>query len=43
MLVEEYKRLGSVFTVKVLTHNVLFLFSPEVSSHIFKAEEVDRR
>jgi hypothetical protein len=36
MLVEECKRLSSV-----LTHNVTFLFSPEVSSHFFKAEEAD--
>ncbi len=41
MLVEEYKLLGSIFTVKVLTHNVPFLFSPEVCSHFFKAEEAD--
>jgi hypothetical protein len=41
MLVEEYKRLGSVFTVKVLTDSVSFLFSPGVSSHFFEAEETD--
>lgn len=41
MLVEEYKRLGSVFSVKVLTDNVSFLFSPGVSSYFFKAEEAD--
>jgi hypothetical protein len=38
MLVEEYKHLGSVFTVKVLTHKVTFLFSPEVCSQFFKAD-----
>jgi sterol 14-demethylase len=41
MLAEEYARLGSVFTVKVLTRNVTFLVGPEVSAHFFKAQEAD--
>jgi hypothetical protein len=41
MLAEEYPRLGSVFTVKVLTRNVTFLVGPEVSAHFFKAQEAD--
>ncbi len=41
MLGEEYARLGSVFTVKVLTRNVTFLVGPEVSAHFFKAQEAD--
>lgn len=41
MLQEQYERLGSVFTVKVVTRNITFLIGPEVSSHFFKAQEAD--
>ncbi|KAH7296629.1 hypothetical protein KP509_26G031400 [Ceratopteris richardii] len=39
MLREEYPRLGSVFTVKVLHRNITFLLGPEESVHFFKAPE----
>ncbi|KAI5084495.1 hypothetical protein GOP47_0000664 [Adiantum capillus-veneris] len=39
MIREEYPRLGSVFTVKVLNRNITFLLGPEESVHFFKAPE----
>ncbi|CAM6091592.1 unnamed protein product [Calypogeia fissa] len=39
MAQEEYKKLGPVFTCKVLTKNITFLIGPEVCDHIFKAPE----
>lgn len=41
LLREQYGRLGSVFTVKILTRNITFLVGPEVSAHFFKAQESD--
>ncbi|MCO5561099.1 hypothetical protein L7F22_014720 [Adiantum nelumboides] len=41
MIREEYPRLGSVFTVKVLNRNITFLLGPEESVHFFKAPESD--
>ncbi|KAL0365628.1 UNVERIFIED_CONTAM: Sterol 14-demethylase [Sesamum angustifolium] len=41
MLREEYPKLGSVFTLKLLNKNVTFLIGPEVSAHFFKAQESD--
>ncbi|XP_031477701.1 obtusifoliol 14-alpha demethylase-like [Nymphaea colorata] len=41
MIREEYRRLGSVFTVNLLHKKVTFLIGPEVSSHFFKAVETD--
>ncbi|XP_047964262.1 sterol 14-demethylase-like [Salvia hispanica] len=39
MLREEYPKLGSVFTLKLLNKNITFLIGPEVSAHFFKAPE----
>ncbi|KAF8102315.1 hypothetical protein N665_0198s0028 [Sinapis alba] len=39
LLREEYPKLGSVFTVKLLHKNITFLIGPEVSSHFFNAYE----
>ncbi|XP_022891263.1 sterol 14-demethylase-like isoform X1 [Olea europaea var. sylvestris] len=41
MLREEYPKLGSVFTLKLLNKNITFLIGPEVSAHFFKAPESD--
>ncbi|KAJ4968136.1 hypothetical protein NE237_014837 [Protea cynaroides] len=41
MLREEYPKLGSVFTVKLLNKHITFLIGPEVSAHFFKASESD--
>nr|QNS29935.1 cytochrome P450 [Nothapodytes nimmoniana] len=41
MLREEYPKLGSVFTCKLLNKKITFLIGPEVSAHFFKAEESD--
>ncbi|KAI3467820.1 hypothetical protein Pfo_024483 [Paulownia fortunei] len=41
MLREEYPKLGSVFTLKLLNKNITFLIGPEVSPHFFKAPESD--
>ncbi|KAL6526014.1 hypothetical protein OROHE_015538 [Orobanche hederae] len=41
MLSEEYPKLGSVFTLKLLNKNITFLIGPEVSAHFFKAPESD--
>lgn len=41
MIREEYPRLGSVFTVKVLIRNFTFLIGPEESTHFFKAPELE--
>lgn len=41
LLKEEYPKLGSVFTIKLLTKNVTFFIGPEVSQHFFKAPESD--
>ncbi|OQU83546.1 hypothetical protein SORBI_3005G132300 [Sorghum bicolor] len=35
MIQEEYARLGSVFTVGILSRKITFLIGPEVSSHFF--------
>jgi sterol 14alpha-demethylase len=39
MIREEYARLGSVFTVPILTRKITFLIGPEVSAHFFKGNE----
>nr|APU50920.1 obtusifoliol 14-alpha demethylase [Fritillaria cirrhosa] len=41
MIREEYKKLGSVFTVNVLNRRITFFVGPEVSAHFFKAPESD--
>ncbi|CAN6485626.1 unnamed protein product [Victoria cruziana] len=41
MIREEYKKLGSVFTLNLLNKKVTFLIGPEVSAHFFKAVETD--
>ncbi|KAL8060236.1 hypothetical protein ABFX02_02G011800 [Erythranthe guttata] len=41
MLREEYPKLGSVFTLKLVNKNITFLIGPEVSAHFFKAPESD--
>jgi hypothetical protein len=41
LLRQQYKVLGSVFTVKILTRHITFLLGPEVSAHFFKAQEAD--
>ncbi|KAL6545951.1 hypothetical protein OROGR_009825 [Orobanche gracilis] len=41
MLSEEYPKIGSVFTLKLLNKNITFLIGPEVSAHFFKAPESD--
>ncbi|GAV73989.1 p450 domain-containing protein [Cephalotus follicularis] len=41
MLREEYPRLGSVFTLKLINKDITFLIGPEVSAHFFKAPESD--
>ncbi|XP_010929672.1 obtusifoliol 14-alpha demethylase [Elaeis guineensis] len=41
MIREEYKKLGSVFTVNVLNRRITFFIGPEVSAHFFKAPEVE--
>ncbi|XP_078440764.1 CYTOCHROME P450 51G1 [Wolffia australiana] len=38
---EEYPKLGSVFTVKLVNKHITFLIGPEVSAHFFKAPETD--
>ncbi|XP_002982721.2 obtusifoliol 14-alpha demethylase [Selaginella moellendorffii] len=39
MLRQEYQRLGSVFTVNIVTRKITFLIGPDVSSHFYKAQE----
>ncbi|XP_027151335.1 sterol 14-demethylase [Coffea eugenioides] len=41
LLREEYPKLGSVFTLKLLSKNITFFIGPEVSAHFFKAPESD--
>ncbi|KAL6327186.1 hypothetical protein AAG906_015225 [Vitis piasezkii] len=41
MLREEYPKLGSVFTLKLLNKNISFFIGPDVSAHFFKAPESD--
>lgn len=41
MIREEYKKLGSVFTVNVVNWRITFFIGPEVSAHFFKAPEVE--
>lgn len=41
MLREEYPKLGSVFTLNLVSKNITFLIGPEVSAHFFKAPETD--
>ncbi|OVA17353.1 Cytochrome P450 [Macleaya cordata] len=42
MLKEEYPKLGSVFTVNLLSYkNITFFIGPEVQAHFFKAPESD--
>ena len=41
MLREEYPKLGSVFTLKLLNKNISFFVGPDVSAHFFKAPESD--
>lgn len=41
MLREEYSKLGSVFTAKLLHKNLTFFIGPEVSEHFFNAYESD--
>lgn len=36
---KEYARLGSVFTVPILSRKITFLIGPEVSAHFFKGNE----
>lgn len=39
MIREEYARLGSVFTVDILSRKITFLIGPEVSEHFFNGYE----
>ena len=39
MVAQEYKRLGSVFTMDVLNRRITFLIGPEESANFFKAPE----
>jgi sterol 14-demethylase len=39
MIREEYARLGSVFTVDILSRKITFLIGPEVSEHFFSGYE----
>ncbi|KAG1331600.1 obtusifoliol 14-alpha demethylase [Cocos nucifera] len=41
MIREEYKKLGSVFTVNVLNRRITFFIGPDVSAHFFKAPEAE--
>lgn len=41
MIREEYARLGSVFTVPILSRKITFLIGPEVSAHFFKGNEAE--
>lgn len=41
MIREEYRKLGSVFTVNVLNWRITFFTGPEVSAHFFKAPEAE--
>ncbi|CAA6663979.1 unnamed protein product [Spirodela intermedia] len=41
MIGEEYRKLGSVFTLKVVNKRITFLIGPEVSAHFFKAPEAE--
>ncbi|KAK1319023.1 Obtusifoliol 14-alpha demethylase [Acorus calamus] len=41
MIREEYRRLGSVFTVGLVNRRVTFLIGPEVSANFFKAPEAE--
>ncbi|GAV64312.1 p450 domain-containing protein [Cephalotus follicularis] len=41
MLREEYPKLGSVFTMKLVNKDITFFIGPEVSAHFFKAPESD--
>ena len=41
MIREEYARLGSVFTVPILSRRITFLIGPEVSAHFFKGNEAE--
>ncbi|KAK1294399.1 Obtusifoliol 14-alpha demethylase [Acorus calamus] len=41
MIREEYRRLGSVFTVGLMNRRVTFLIGPEVSANFFKAPEAE--
>ncbi|XP_058195505.1 sterol 14-demethylase-like [Rhododendron vialii] len=41
MIREEYPKLGSVFTLKLLNKKITFLIGPEVSAHFFNGFESD--
>ncbi|XP_066355604.1 obtusifoliol 14-alpha demethylase-like isoform X2 [Miscanthus floridulus] len=41
MIREQYARLGSVFTVPIITRKITFLIGPEVSAHFFKGNEAE--
>ncbi|KAF8694239.1 hypothetical protein HU200_038375 [Digitaria exilis] len=41
MIREQYARLGSVFTVAILSRRITFLIGPEVSGHFFKGNEAE--
>jgi sterol 14alpha-demethylase len=41
MIREQYARLGSVFTVPIITRRITFLVGPEVSAHFFKGNEAE--
>ena len=41
MIREQYARLGSVFTVPILSRRITFLIGPEVSAHFFKGNEAE--
>ncbi|KAH7670145.1 Sterol 14-alpha-demethylase protein [Dioscorea alata] len=38
---QEYQKLGSVFTLNIVNRKITFFVGPEVSSHFFKAPEVE--
>ena len=41
MIQEQYARLGSVFTVPIITRKITFLIGPEVSANFFKGNEAE--
>jgi sterol 14-demethylase len=41
MIREQYARLGSVFTVPIITRKITFLIGPEVSANFFKGNEAE--
>jgi sterol 14alpha-demethylase len=41
MIREQYARLGSVFTVPIISRKITFLVGPEVSAHFFKGNEAE--